>query len=63
MAPTALDENSFNRFVADNDAAVIGLIEEDGDAELFSGLAPACISRRACRLPITWRGCSMASPR
>lgn len=39
MAPTVLDESCFDRFVADNDTAVIGFIEEGDDADLFSGLA------------------------
>ncbi len=39
MAPTVLEESSFDRFVSDNDMAVIGFIEEDGDAVVFSGLA------------------------
>jgi hypothetical protein len=39
MAPAVLDESGFDRFVSDNDTAVIGFIEEDGDAATFSALA------------------------
>ena len=39
MAPAVLDESSFDRFVSDNDTAVVGFIEEDGNARLFSALA------------------------
>lgn len=39
MAPAVLDETGFDRFVSDNDTAVIGFVEEDGDAAKFSALA------------------------
>ena len=39
MAPAVLDETGFDRFVSDNDTVVIGFIEEDGDAAIFSALA------------------------
>jgi hypothetical protein len=39
MAPAVLDETGFDRFVSDNDTAVIGFVEEDGDAAIFSALA------------------------
>jgi hypothetical protein len=39
MAPAVLDESGFDRFVSDNDTAVIGFIEEDGNAAIFSALA------------------------
>ena len=39
MAPAVLDETGFDRFVSDNDTAVIGFVEGDGDAALFSVLA------------------------
>jgi hypothetical protein len=39
MGPAVLDETGFDRFVSDNDMAVIGFIEEDGDAAKFFGLA------------------------
>ena len=39
MVPAILDETVFDRFVSDNDTAVIGFLEEDGNARLFSALA------------------------
>jgi hypothetical protein len=39
MAPAVLDESGFDRFVSDNDTAVIGFFEEDGDAATFNALA------------------------
>ena len=39
MAPSVLDETGFDRFVSDNDTAVIGFFEEDGDAATFAALA------------------------
>jgi hypothetical protein len=39
MVPAVLDETGFDRFVSDNDTAVIGFVEGDGDAALFSVLA------------------------
>ncbi len=39
MAPAILDETGFDRFVSDNDTAVIGFVEEEGDAAIFSALA------------------------
>ena len=39
MAPVVLDETDFDRFVSRNDTVVIGFIEEDGDAAIFSALA------------------------
>ena len=39
MAPSVLDETSFDRFVSGSDTAVIGFVAADGDASIFSGLA------------------------
>ena len=39
MAPAILDESCFDRFVSDNDTAVIGFIEKDGNAATFAALA------------------------
>lgn len=39
MAPPVLDETGFDRFVSDNGTAVIGFVEEDGNAAIFSALA------------------------
>ena len=39
MAPAVLDESGFDRFVSDNDTAVIGFLEEDRDAAAFAALA------------------------
>ena len=39
MVPAVLDESGFDRFVSDNDTAVIGFIEEDGNAATFAALA------------------------
>ena len=39
MAPAVLDETGFDRFVSDNDTAVIGFVDEEGSAALFSALA------------------------
>lgn len=39
MAPAVLDETGFDRFVSENDTAVVGFVEGDGDAALFSALA------------------------
>jgi hypothetical protein len=39
MAPAVLDETGFDRFVSDNDTAVIGFVDEQGSADLFSALA------------------------
>jgi hypothetical protein len=30
MAPTVLDETGFDRFLSDNDTAVIGFVEKEG---------------------------------
>ena len=38
MAPAVLDETGFDRFVSDNDTAVIGFVEENGNAAIFSAL-------------------------
>jgi hypothetical protein len=45
MAPAVLDETGFDRFVSDNDTAVIGFIEEDGDAAIFSALAKDALGK------------------
>ena len=45
MAPAVLDETSFDRFVSDNDTAVIGFIGQDGDAAPFSALANAVLGK------------------
>jgi hypothetical protein len=39
MVPTVLDETGFDRFVTDNDTAVIGFFGEDSDAATFAALA------------------------
>lgn len=39
MAPAVLDESCFDRFVSDNDTAVIGFFEEEGEAAAFTALA------------------------
>ena len=39
MAPPVLDQTGFDRFLSDNDTAVIGFVWEDGDAARFSSLA------------------------
>jgi hypothetical protein len=46
MAPAVLDETGFDRFVSDNDAAVIGFIEEEGEAAIFSALASDVVGKR-----------------
>jgi hypothetical protein len=46
MAPAVLDESGFDRFVSDHDTAVIGFIEEDGEAALFSALASDVLGKR-----------------
>ena len=38
MAPPVLDEAGFDRFVSDNDTAVIGFVENEHDAETFVAL-------------------------
>jgi hypothetical protein len=43
MAPPVLDEASFDRFVSDNDTAVVGFVGQDGDAALFSALSNAVL--------------------
>ena len=43
MAPPVLDEGSFDRFVSDNDTAVIGFVGQDADAALFSALSNAVL--------------------
>lgn len=43
MAPPVLDEASFDRFVSDNDTAVIGFVGQDADAALFSALSNAVL--------------------
>ncbi len=39
MAPAVLDETGFDRFVTDNDTAVIGFFAKDDDAATFAALA------------------------
>ncbi len=39
MALAVLDETVFDRFVSDNDTVVIGFVEGDGDAAVFSVIA------------------------
>ena len=46
MTPAVLDETGFDRFVSDNDTAVIGFVEGDGDAALFSALAHDVLGRQ-----------------
>ena len=38
MAPAVLDKTGFDRFVSANETAVIGFIEGDADAAIFSAL-------------------------
>ncbi|HKQ26295.1 MAG TPA: hypothetical protein VJT81_17735 [Burkholderiales bacterium] len=38
MAPAILDEACFDRFLSDNETAVIGFIEKDGNAATFTAL-------------------------
>ena len=45
MAPAILDESCFERFVSDNDTAVIGFIEKDGHAATFAALANDVLGR------------------
>lgn len=45
MAPAVLDETAFDRFVSDNDTAVIGFIGKEGDAATFSALAGDVLGR------------------
>lgn len=46
MAPAVLDETGFDRFVSDNDTAVVGFVEENGDAARFSALAGEVLGKR-----------------
>ena len=46
MAPAVLDETGFDRFVSDNDTAVIGFVGEDRDAAAFSELAGGVLGKR-----------------
>ncbi len=46
MAPAVLDETGFDRFVSDNDTAVIGFIEDEGHAAVFSALAIDVLGKR-----------------
>jgi hypothetical protein len=46
MAPAVLDETGFDRFVTDNDTAVIGFFGEDGDAATFAALANNVLMER-----------------
>ena len=46
MAPAVLDVSAFDRFVSDNDTAVVGFVEENGDAERFSALAGEVLGKR-----------------
>jgi hypothetical protein len=39
VAPHIIDEVRFDRFVSDNETAVIAFIEEEGNAAVFSALA------------------------
>jgi hypothetical protein len=43
MAPAALDESGFDRFVSDNDTAVVGFVEGERDAATFTALATAVL--------------------
>ncbi len=46
MAPAVLDEAGFERFLSDNDTAVVGFVAEDGDAARFSALAGEVLGKR-----------------
>jgi hypothetical protein len=46
MAPAVLDETVFDRFVSDNDTAVIGFVGQDGDVPTFAALANAVRGKR-----------------
>ena len=45
MAPTVLDEAGFDRFVSDNDTAVIGFIENEHDAATFVALTSGVLGK------------------
>ena len=45
MAQAIFDEASFERFLADNETAVIGFIGQDGEAAQFAALADAVLPR------------------
>lgn len=45
MALAVLDETVFDRFVSDNDTVVIGFVEEDSDAAIFSALSTDVIGK------------------
>ncbi len=43
MTPAVLDERSFDDFVSAHDTVVVGFVQQDGDAALFSALAGAVL--------------------
>ena len=45
MAPVVLDETSFDRFVSENDTAVIGFLHQPGDVSAFSALSSALLGK------------------
>ncbi len=45
MAPAVLDEFGFDRFVSENDTAVIGFVEKEGDAAAFSALVNGILGK------------------
>ena len=47
MAPAVLDETGFDRFVSDNDTAVIGFVEKEADAAVFSALANGVLGKHS----------------
>jgi hypothetical protein len=47
MAPTVLDETGFDRFLSDNDTAVIGFVEKVADTAVFSALANGVLGKHS----------------
>lgn len=47
MAPAVLDETGFDRFVSDNDTAVIGFVEKEADAAVFSALVNGVLGKHS----------------
>jgi hypothetical protein len=46
VAPVVLDESSFDRFVSENETAVIGFIAHDAEAMVFAALSDAVLGQR-----------------
>ena len=47
MKPAVLDEASFDRFLSDNEIAVVGFVGQDADAVQFGALVDAVAGSRA----------------